>query len=137
MSSISNNLIHHHSKLKNQSNNFEPFKIKNNNMNNNINNNINQSNNSSEEILINNLFYNVKNYLISENGENEWNELTRSEILNYLHKSLKLIDNKLITELNEVETKYFDIIPYGNMSCKEWLNSKSQKIKIEKEIKEK
>ena len=88
--------------------------------------------------------------------EEDPQEMSRYEVLNKLLEAVKLVDARLIRSLDEVrgvrhvwnngsisitvalcrqiqaESRFFDTIPFGITSCKEWLANKAQKFPLPK-----
>ncbi|CAE7495514.1 unnamed protein product [Symbiodinium microadriaticum] len=75
------------------------------------------------------LFEEVKSFLLVEEDPLE---MSRQDALVKLLDAAKRIDDRLIHSLDDAESRFFDTIPYGITSCKEWLANKAQKFPIPK-----
>jgi hypothetical protein len=71
------------------------------------------------------LFEEIRGYLLVEEDPQE---LSRLDCMTLMYEAAQRIDARLLTSLDEAETRFFDTIPYGAVPCKEWLVNKMQKF---------
>jgi hypothetical protein len=74
----------------------------------------------------------IRSCLTYEDDEKELESSSNTDVLLFLLQSVKEIDARIVRECDEIEAKYGDIIPFGNLSCKDWLGNKQQRFPVPK-----
>mmetsp|Transcript_20387 Transcript_20387/g.29279 ORF Transcript_20387/g.29279 Transcript_20387/m.29279 type:complete len:913 (-) Transcript_20387:71-2809(-) len=87
---------------------------------------------SGPDALILNLFDEVRSFLTNDSEEIELENMPTHDILLFLHGASKRLDQRLLKTLDEAEEKFFDVVPFGIISCKEWLANKAQRFPVPK-----